>query len=104
MSLVLGGVCDLCSETRGGQYFAAEGREIEGPPLRMFLAASLSIIDLPIFKQKNMCHNIFPLICVTLTTDQCNSLCRGLLSIRGLISLDRAGMQLIWFVYFMVRK
>ena len=32
MSLVLGGVFDLCSETRGGQYFAAEGREIEGPP------------------------------------------------------------------------
>ena len=30
--LVLGGECDLCSETRGGQYFAAEGREIEGPP------------------------------------------------------------------------
>ena len=33
MSLVLGGVCALCNETRGGQYFAAEGREIEGPPL-----------------------------------------------------------------------
>ena len=32
MSLVLGGVCDLCSKSRGGQYFAAEGREIEGPP------------------------------------------------------------------------
>ena len=32
MSIVLGGVCDLCSETRGGQYFATEGREIEGPP------------------------------------------------------------------------
>ena len=32
LSLVLGGVCDLCTETRGGQYFAAEGREIEGPP------------------------------------------------------------------------
>ena len=47
MLLVLGGVCDICSETRGGQYFAAEGREIEGPPpLRMFLAASLkSMID-----------------------------------------------------------
>ena len=43
MLLVLRGVCDLCCETRGGQYFAAEGREIEGPPpsLRMFLAASL---------------------------------------------------------------
>ena len=26
------GVCDLYSETRGGQYFAAEGRKIEGPP------------------------------------------------------------------------
>ena len=28
LSHVLGGVCDLCSETRGGQYFAAGGREI----------------------------------------------------------------------------
>ena len=42
MSHVLGGVCDLSSKTRGGQYFVAEGREIEGPsPPRMFLAASL---------------------------------------------------------------
>ena len=34
MCSFLGGVCDLCSETRGGLYFAAEGREIEGPPPR----------------------------------------------------------------------
>ena len=49
MSLVLGGVCDLCSKTRGGQYFAAEGREIEGPPLGMFLAASLTGIIVLLF-------------------------------------------------------
>ena len=32
MCPVSGGVYDLYSETRGGQYFVARGREIEGPP------------------------------------------------------------------------
>ena len=27
------GICILFCKIRGGQYFAAEGREIEGPPL-----------------------------------------------------------------------
>ena len=32
MSEFLGGVCNLFCKIRGGQYFAAEGRKIEGPP------------------------------------------------------------------------
>ena len=42
MSLHLGGVCVLCSKSRGGQYFAAEGLNFEGPPLKVFLSASLT--------------------------------------------------------------
>ena len=32
VSEFLGGVCNLFCKIRGGQYFAAEGRKIEGPP------------------------------------------------------------------------
>ena len=46
MSEFLGGVSNLFCKIRGGQYFAAEGRKIEGTPtpLEMFLAASLSYL------------------------------------------------------------
>ena len=35
------GVCDLCSETRGGQYLTVKSREVEAPPTCMFSPASL---------------------------------------------------------------
>ena len=57
LSLVLGGVSDIRSETRWGQYFAVEGREIEGPPPPgMFLAASLNV-NLWITLQQHPCLN-----------------------------------------------
>ena len=39
--VIFRGVCNLFYKMRGGQYFAAEGRKIEGPALEMFLTASL---------------------------------------------------------------